>query len=233
MPILESPAATANAILKGGVAVKLYLGEIGVAPVIVAISVKRGELVTAFVPPFKQVRKVLPEVTMRESRTRDVLDVVWHENGGGEFRKGVLAYGYFAEHHPAEPPFPAGAWPAGTRIDTTTFTDEDDKTYAVILWTILPAEWPHPDRWCETLRLTLQAFTAAGASVAWCAVEGSFRLPPKLFDPDEMTDEVYVVLLGDNFVCSAALDKRYVPLSRDQMVEFREETKVRLRKARG
>ena len=46
----------------------------------------------------------------------------------GEFRKGVLAYGYFAEHHPAEPPFPAGAWPAGTRIDTTTFTDEDDKT---------------------------------------------------------------------------------------------------------
>ncbi len=42
MPILESPAATANAILKGGVAVKLYLGEIGVAPVIVAISVKRG-----------------------------------------------------------------------------------------------------------------------------------------------------------------------------------------------
>jgi hypothetical protein len=51
------PAATANAILRGGTAVKLYLGEIGVAPVVIAISAKTGELVTTFVPTFEQVRK--------------------------------------------------------------------------------------------------------------------------------------------------------------------------------
>jgi hypothetical protein len=170
---------------------------------------------------------------MRDSLTRDVLDVVWHENGGGEFKKGVLAYGYFADPHAEEPPFPLDAWPPGTRVDTTRFTDEADRTYAVILWTILPAEWPRPERWCETLHRTLRAFTAAGATVAWCAVEGSFRLPPALFDPEEMPDEVYAALLGDRFVCSARLDKRYEPLSRDEMIEFREETKIRVGKRRG
>lgn len=147
---------------------------------------------------------------MRDARTRDVLDVVWHENGGGEFRKGVLAHGYFAEPQPEEPPSPVDAWPPGTRVDTTRFTDAADKTYAVILWTILPTEWPRPDHWCQTLHLTLQAFTAAIAG--WCAVEGS---------------------LGDRFVCTAELDERYTPLSRKQMIEFRDEMNLRLDKRAG
>ena len=85
-------------------------------------------------------------------------------------------------------------------MQSSTFTSSDDDC-VIIEWTILPSVWPAPDIWCSTLEQTLRSFLDDGAVVAWCAFEGTFKYPPKLFDSDEMrretsTTEVSAVRVG-------------------------------------
>jgi hypothetical protein len=159
--------------------------------------------------------------------TEEVLDIVWLENGGGNTRKGVLAYALFTDPDRESPAFPVGVWPAGTRFDSTRINDRDDKSYAAIYWTILPGSWPAPDRWCETLESTLKALSDGDAVVAWCALEPGWALPPTLFDPDQMLDDIYAAMIPGRFVCSAQLGKLYEPLPRAVMIEFMNATNER------
>jgi hypothetical protein len=161
------------------------------------------------------------------ARTEEALDAVWTEEDGQSLRKGVLAYALFTDPERQSAPFPLEVWPAGTRFDTDRFTDKDDRSYAVILWTILPGSWPEPKRWLPTLESTLHALSDGDAVVAWCALEPGLGLPPKLFDPDLMPDEVYAALIPGRFACSAQLGKVYEPLSRAVMTEFMNATNQR------
>jgi hypothetical protein len=156
--------------------------------------------------------------------TDEILDIVWPETGGQDIRKGVLAYALFADPTRQSPPLPADVWPPGTRFDSSTLTDEN---WVVIMWTILPSEWPQPDRWCPTLERTLSALSDGEAAVAWCALEGSFEVPPALFDPDGGRDEVYAAYVPGRFACSARLGASYESVSRAEMIEFKEHTRQR------
>lgn len=161
---------------------------------------------------------------MGKGSTNELLDIVWPEADGSEIRKGVLAYALFADPNRQSAPFPVGIWPAGTRFDSSRLTDDD---WVVIMWTILPDAWPEPDLWCPTVHSTLVALSEGEAVVAWCALEGAFEVPPKLFDPDVMPDDVYAALLPGRFVCTAQLGKPYESLTRSQMSEFNEATNQR------
>ena len=169
----------------------------------------------------------------RRFRTEEVLDMVWMEDGGGEIRKGVLAYALFTDSERQSPPFPVETWPAGTRFDSSRLTDEDDKSYAAIYWTILPGPWPEPDRWRATIESTLNALSNGEAVVAWCALEPGWALPPRLFDPDRMPNDIYAAMIPGRFVCTAQLGKLYEPLSREQLTEFMTETNRRYVAAGG
>jgi len=162
----------------------------------------------------------------RRFRTEDVLDMVWSDDGQ-ELRKGVQAYALFTDPERQSPPFPVGIWPAGTRFDSTLFTDQDNRTYAAVLWTILPGPWPDPDDWCATLENTLKLLSERDAVVAWCALLPGWALPPTLFDPDEMPEDIYAAMIPGRFVCTAHLGKLYEPLSREQMIDFMNETNRR------
>ncbi len=166
-------------------------------------------------------------------RTEEVLDMVWMEDGGGEIRKGVLAYALFTDSERQSPPFPVEAWPVGTRFDSSRLTDEDDKSYAALYWTILPGSWPEPDRWRATIESTLKALSNGDAVVAWCALEPGWALPPTLFDPDQMPEDIYAAMIPGRFVCTAQLGKLYEPLSREQLTEFMVETNRRYAAAGG
>jgi len=163
----------------------------------------------------------------RRFRTEEVLDMVWTEDDGQELRKGVQAYALFTNPERQSPPFPVGVWPAGTRFHSTRFTDEDDRSYAAVLWTILPGSWPAPNRWCATLETTLKALCDGDAVVAWCSLLPGWDLPPTLFDPDRTPEDFYAAMIPGRFVCTAQLGKLYEPLSREQMTEFMNETNRR------
>jgi hypothetical protein len=146
----------------------------------------------------------------------------------------VLVYAYFASPAKHSPPFPFDAWPRGTRAQPSRFTDLDQYDYVVYEWTILPSHWPRRDRWCDTLEITLRALAGDDAVVGWYGLEGGgFALPPELFDPDQMANEVYAAMLPRRFVCAAHLGELYRPLSRAEMIEFREATNRRLALARS
>ena len=69
--------------------------------------------------------------------------------------------------------------------------------------------------------------------VAWCALEPGWALPPTLFDPDQMPEDIYAAMIPGRFVCTAELGKLYEPLSREQMTEFMNETNRRYAAAGG
>jgi hypothetical protein len=169
----------------------------------------------------------------RRFRTEEVLDMVWTDDDGQDLRKGVLAYALFTDPDRKSPRFPVEAWPAGTRFGSSGLTDEDDKSYAAIYWTILPGSWPEPERWCATLESTLKALSDGDAVVAWCALEPGWDLPPTLFDPDRMPTEIYAAMIPGRFVCSAQLGRLYEPLAREVMIEFMNETNRRYAAAGG
>jgi len=106
----------------------------------------------------------------RKFRTEEVLDMVWIDDGGGEIRKGILAYALFTDSERQSPPFPVEAWPAGTRFHSSRLTDEDDKSYAAVYWTILPGSWPAPESWCAAIESTLKTLSDGDAVVAWCGI---------------------------------------------------------------
>jgi hypothetical protein len=166
-------------------------------------------------------------------RTEEVLDMVWTEDDGQELRKGVLAYALFTDPERQSAPFPVAIWPAGTRFHSNRLTDQDDKSYAAIYWTILPGEWPRPNRWFATIEGTLKALSDGDAVVAWCALEPGWDLPPTLFDPDGMPNDIYAAMIPGRFVCSAQLGKFYEPLPREVMIEFKNETNRRYNASRG
>jgi hypothetical protein len=160
---------------------------------------------------------------MRQFPTRDVLDVIWTSDDGQDILKGVLAYALFSNVGKSPPTFPAGAWPAGTQHDTTVLTSADEREdYVVISWTILPRKWPEPESWYVTIERTLAALSDGDAVAAWCGLENTFARPPALFDPDDMADEVWAALIPGLFVCHAELDKPYTPLSKEELVTFRD-----------
>jgi hypothetical protein len=164
--------------------------------------------------------------TEKGFRTEEVIGMVWDENGQ-DLREGVQAYGLFTDPERQSPPFPVEAWPPGTRFHFSRLTDEDDKSYAAIDWTILPSSWPAPARWCETLEATLKALSDGDAVVAWCALYPGWDLPPTLFDPDRMPNDIYAAMIPGRFVCSAQLGKLYEPLPRAVMIEFMKATNER------
>ena len=175
--------------------------------------------------PGHDAQPTIELMPVRSERTEDVLDMVWTDDEGQNIRKGVYAYAFFTSAAKQSPPFPFDAWPHGTRANPSRLADMDQYDYVVYEWTILPSRWPRRELWCRTLESTLRALSGEDAVVAWCGLlGGGFALPPELFDPDEMTDEVYAAMLPGRFVCSARLGKLYTPLSRSEMIEFREAT---------
>jgi hypothetical protein len=68
------------------------------------------------------------------------------------------------------------------------------------------------------LERTLRALVEAGASVAWCGLEGYFADPPLLFDPAQMSGGVfasYAPSLG--FKCASQLDGPLVALADSEL----------------
>jgi hypothetical protein len=162
---------------------------------------------------------------MRPGRTEEALDIVWTDDEGQNIRKGVNAYAFFVDPNRQSAAFPVSVWPAGTKFESSRLTDEN---WVVIMWTILPGSWPEPGQWCPTLERTLKALSNGEAAVAWCALEGSFEVPPGLFDADATYDGVYAMLVSGRFACSAQLGSTFEPLSRGELTEFMRLTNQRL-----
>ncbi len=154
---------------------------------------------------------------MPPGRTEEALDIVWTDDEGQNFREGVNAYAFFADPNRQSPTFPVGAWLVGTLFQPQRLTNEN---WVVLMWTILPGSWPEPDRLCPTLERTLESLSDGAAVVAWCALEGSFEVPPQLFDPNTTYDRVYAMMVPGHFACSARLRRTYEPLSKDELMEF-------------
>ena len=153
--------------------------------------------------------------------TEEALDIVWTGDEGQDFRKGVYAYGFFADQKRQSAPFPVSLWPAGTLFRSRRLTDEN---WVVIMWIVLPSSWPEPDQWCPMIERTLKALGDGEAVVAWCGLEGSFEVPPRLFDPDATSNGVYAMMVSGRFACSAQLGRTYESLSRADLIKFMDAT---------
>jgi len=154
---------------------------------------------------------------MPPGRTEDALDIVWTSDQGQDFRKGLYAYGFFTDPKRQSPAFPVSLWPVGTLFHSRRLTDEK---WVVIMWTILPGSWPEPDQWCPIIEGTLRVLSDDDAVVSWCGLEGSFEVPPRLFDPAATSNGVYAMMVSGRFACSAQLGRTYESLSRADLMRF-------------
>jgi len=164
----------------------------------VYVSKKTAEVITAFVAnPEKFSRFFLRRASAHRGCTRHYLDsgLPWSGHTQGRDRTRALPPTHIEKDQVSRTRVAYGNSDA-----VVPFTSSDDDC-VIIEWTILPSVWPAPDIWCSTLEQTLRSFLDDGAAVGWCAFEGTFKYPPKLFDQDEMrretsTTEVSAVRVG-------------------------------------
>ena len=137
----------------------------------------------------------------------------------GEERKGVGFYAYWKGVPSVEPLFPEYLWPSRLTIERHVLRGEN---WTVLWWDAAMTAWPGAGEWESLLRCTFQVFLNAGASVAWCGLDGFFAEPPALFDPSRMSGSVYAAAgEGWPFTCLARLDAPLKALSDEQLLELR------------
>lgn len=133
--------------------------------------------------------------------TEDVLGVIWE----GDDVPGILFYGLWRS------PVPAAQLPSTTR--PLEAIELSGPGWHVQGWRVRFLTFPPANQWIAEIYGLLSEQVTAGAIMAWCALEGEFADPPRLFDREVMGDGVYAALSPDlGFVCSAIVGHAYQSL---------------------
>lgn len=149
------------------------------------------------------------------STTRESLGIFWQ----GEEADGFTVYGYWPRGGVTQPALDLGAWPS---VESSVFRLVGDD-WTVWAWDVHIHSWPAADRWRSLVVGTLDQLVNAGATVAWCAVEGAFADPPSLFDPKHMSDGVWTARIdGPGGVFEPpGLDEPFAKLTDEQLIRLR------------
>jgi hypothetical protein len=143
------------------------------------------------------------------------LGIFWQ----GEEAAGFTIYGFWPQGRVLQPALDLGAWPS---VESRVFRLAGDD------WTVWACDvrihsWPAAARWRSLVLGTLNQLLNAGATVAWCALEGAFADPPGLFEPKHMSDGVWTARINgqDGIFGPPGLDEPFVKLTDEQLITFR------------
>ena len=156
---------------------------------------------------------------MTKTKTDDALKIFLR----GREVPGILVYGYWPLGRKDCPAFPRNIWPPSNEFSNFKLVATNDLLWTVWMWNLAIPNWPSQSIWKNQINDTLKVMIAAGASVAWCGVEGLFADPPALFNPKEMSGGVWAYLLRDGeFICKGELGQIFDVLSDTEMASLRD-----------
>lgn len=153
-------------------------------------------------------------------RAEDALKIAWNVSDGQEEAPGLYVYGYWRGDVEPKAGIPAWAWTRFAQFDEYRLGGDG---WRVVCWTVHLRRWPAFREWEASLRSTFHALLDAGAKTAWCAVEGCFVDPPRLFEK-AMAEGVYAAqspTLG--FKCATGPERPFATLSEADLLVLRGE----------
>jgi hypothetical protein len=155
-------------------------------------------------------------------RLDEILKVIWD----GEEQQGMTLYGLWQYDLMPTPAFPTLIFPTA-ELRVGKLRGEGWQLYG---WDVLVPEWPGPSTWTQTIARTLAPLVAAGATVAWGAIEGRFVEPASSLDPIEMSGGVWAFMTSDGDFQCAALADPFAPVSDPSLARLRAKLGFKLAK---
>lgn len=152
---------------------------------------------------------------MDHSTTRQSLGVFWQ----GEEVDGFTLYSYWHGDSAPEPALDLRAW---QNVESRAFRLAGEH-WTVWAWDVRLHSWPAATHWRNLVLGTLDQLVTAGATVAWCGLEGAFADPPALFDPRRMSNGVWAARFdGQGVFEPPGLDEPFAKITDEQLVILRQ-----------
>lgn len=143
--------------------------------------------------------------------TSEILTIIWE----GDEVSGLTIYGLCGTQEVSRPAFPEDRWPDSNVKEGELF----GPNWCVWIWDVQITTWPSDFR--DSLNKTLTEIVNAGASVAWCGLEGFFVEPPNLFE-SPMAGGVYAAFsLRAGFICNTDLHAPFRSLTEAEILGLR------------